>query len=148
MILIKNVLTSTRRQPELAFSSPPSMMSTQGTRQMEKPLESDSMAHDAFLDDSPYKDAKVDGKQIRLHQGQCPTSNPTLLVYAGHDRRADCYPRLDHYWLLVLPIGNRSRPVAKLCYSGAFQPKSEPGECLKFPQNRLFTPLAHLQDQK
>ena len=62
MILIKNVLTSTRRQPELAFSSPPSMMSTQGTRQMEKPLGSDSMAHDAFLDYSPYKDAKVDGK--------------------------------------------------------------------------------------
>ena len=48
MILIKNVLTNTRRQPELTFSLPPSMMSTQGTHQMEKPLESDSMAHDAF----------------------------------------------------------------------------------------------------
>ena len=52
----------------------------------------------------------------------------------------------DHYWLLVLPIGNRSRPVTKLCYSGAFQPESDSGECLKFPQDRLFRSLAHLKD--
>jgi hypothetical protein len=83
------------------------------------------------LDYSPYKDAKVDGRQIWLHQGQCLTSNPTLLVYAGY-----CHPRRDHYWLMFC-LSGIARDLSQLRYCGAFQPESDSGECLKFPQDRL-----------